>query len=82
MVFLGGAVLANIVRISVGGFCKPGTDKSTTDGGQGKHVDIKAGMGRTGYACVGEARCSIDVERERQRSTKCPNKQAFEGTRI
>lgn len=55
MVFLGGAVLANIVSK----IRKPIPDQhadAAADGGQGKHVDLKARMGRTRQAGAGEAR--------------------------
>jgi sulfopyruvate decarboxylase TPP-binding subunit len=57
MVFLGGAVLANIVRFLAS---LASTNSCSTklilsaDGRQRKHVDIKAGMGGTGSSCIRE----------------------------
>lgn len=58
MVFLGGAVLANIVSLhpSVRRIHKL---MYHTDGGQGKYVDIQGGMGRTGRPCAGETWCKV-----------------------
>lgn len=46
MVFLGGAVLANIVSM-IRHYNESMNTDIITDGRQGKHVDLKAGVGRT-----------------------------------
>ena len=52
MVFLGGAVLANIVSARLGS----GAALTAADGGQAQHVGHEAGVGRAGAgAGVGEA---------------------------
>lgn len=53
MVFLGGAVLANIVSLYImAGYSALLT--VSTDGRQGEYVDIEAGMARTGRESSGE----------------------------
>lgn len=61
MVFLGGAVLANIVsRMGSMSFRTSCLNTNTPgDGGQGEHVDLKAGVARTGHARAREARCKM-----------------------
>lgn len=57
MVFLGGAVLANIVSR-----LRPACSNILTmpvDGGQGEYVDIEAGMGGAGTQSTGEARSEV-----------------------
>jgi hypothetical protein len=57
MVFLGGAVLANIVSCSI---CNSTHNYlHFLDGRQGGYVDIKAGVGGAGLAGAGEAGCEI-----------------------
>jgi hypothetical protein len=53
MVFLGGAVLANIV--SNGKKSARCIYSLCTDGRQGRYVDIKAGVARARLTCIGEA---------------------------
>jgi hypothetical protein len=62
MVFLGGAVLANIVSGSI----YPSIDNYLhfPDGRQGGHVDIKAGVGGAGLASAGEAGCEIVLAKD------------------
>lgn len=57
MVFLGGAVLANIVSGSKVPFAR--IYLRTADGRQGRYVDIKARMGGARIKGIGEAGCKI-----------------------
>jgi hypothetical protein len=61
MVFLGGAVLANIVSGSACSITHSYLHR--VDGRQGGYVDIKGGVGGAGLAGVGEARCEIVLAR-------------------
>lgn len=64
MVFLGGAVLANIVR----GLLSPPlrtTDSPHLDGGQRGHVGFKAGVGGIRRSSAPEAGTTIDLGVER-----------------
>lgn len=58
MVFLGGAVLANLVRL-IDILSQP-LLTSISDRRQGRHVGKQAGVGRTGCACPGQARPTIN----------------------
>lgn len=60
MVFLGGAVLANLVRhISAFHFNLQHHTNISLDCRQGRHVGIQAGVAGTGCACSGEAWSAI-----------------------
>jgi len=63
MVFLGGAVLANIVSSRESfhsNICS-----LRADGRQGGHVDIKGRMGGAGFTSLGEAGCEISIGRNK-----------------
>jgi hypothetical protein len=62
MVFLGGAVLANIVSLSnsLGTYIS----SQRADGGQGGYVDIKGGVAGAGLASTREAGCTISFPRK------------------
>ena len=71
MVFLGGAVLANIVSI-------PGRAAEQglifLDGRQGEHVDIKARVGGARGTSLGETRCAMSIAiKTRHSNASIPN---------
>ena len=71
MVFLGGAVLANIVSLNplfnpTVQTSKKKTNKST-DGRQGKHVDIQARVARTRFPCSGQVGRAMKHSRRKGR---------------
>lgn len=61
MVFLGGAVLANIVgRYRQDPFVHPVSTNSKKDGRQGGHVDLQTRMARARAACIRKVREKIE----------------------
>jgi len=76
MVFLGGAVLANIVsRETPNNICNHQIAILTiisTDGRQGKHVDIQGRVARTRCPCPGQVRRSM---KKRRREVQAPHHQ-------
>lgn len=69
MVFLGGAVLANIVRLDVL-FLLCISRLTHPDGRQGKHVDLQGRVGGAGQARAREAGAEIGcVDRDREKGT-------------
>ena len=72
MVFLGGAVLANIVSLPENLHFREASNTSISDGRQGEHVDIQGRVARTRCPCPGQVGRSM---KKRRRIKSHPKRQ-------